>query len=292
MAGKERRTMTDRTFERIETLFDIASFANVNVLVAGCGSGGASVALQLVMSGIRNFTLIDNDILGPENVIRHICGRRYIGQKKIDAVADVLLDRNPNANITKIGADIMAYPGLAAEIAKADVVVLATDNEPTRYTINAICVRNGIPFVVGRVFTRGIGGEVFAFRPPTGGCLACLEAFLQRTPFREGIREIDLVSEEERQKVYGMEIEEIKDSPGLGVDIAFITSFHTRFVLDALARRLPERPKYLDPIDENYVVWGNRPVHPFKKHFQLQRIELSPQERCAVCAMRSVAHAV
>lgn len=113
--------MTDRTFERIDTLFDIASFANVRVLVAGCGSGGASVALQLVMSGIRNFTLIDNDVLGPENVIRHVCGRRYIGQKKVDAVADVLLDRNPKANINKIDADIMAYPDLAAEIAKADV---------------------------------------------------------------------------------------------------------------------------------------------------------------------------
>jgi len=285
-------TAADRTFERIEVLFDIASFANVNVLVAGCGSGGASVALQLVMSGIQNFMLIDNDILAPENVIRHICGRRYLGQKKVDAVADVLLDRNPKASIAKIDADIMHYPGLAAEIAKADVVVLATDNEPTRYTINEICVRHRIPYVVGRVFTRGIGGEVFAYRPPDGACLACLEAALQRTPFRQGIREIDLVSEEEREKVYGLEIAEIKDSPGLTVDITFITSFHTRYVLDAIARRLPERPKFLDPIDENYLVWGNRPVHPFNKHFHLQRTALSRQEQCAVCAARSMAHAV
>jgi molybdopterin/thiamine biosynthesis adenylyltransferase len=284
--------MTDRTFERIETLFDIALFADVKVLVAGCGSGGASVALQLVMSGIRNFTLIDNDILGPENVIRHVCGRRYIGQKKVDAVADALLDRNPKATIAKIDSDILGHPGLAAEIAKADVVVLATDNEPSRYTINEICVGESVPFVVGRVFTRGIGGEVFAYRPPDGACLACLEAALQRTPFREGIREIDLISEEEREKVYGMEIAEIKDSPGLTVDITFITSFHTRFVFDAIARRLPERPKFLDPISENYLVWGNRPVHPFNKHFHLQRTALSPQEQCAVCAMRSVAHAV
>jgi molybdopterin/thiamine biosynthesis adenylyltransferase len=291
MAGKDGYTMNDRTFERIEALFDIAMFADVKVLVAGCGSGGASVALQLVMSGIRNFTLIDNDILGPENVIRHVCGRCFIGQKKVDAVAEVLRDRNPKADIATIDADIMNYPNLESEIRKSDVVVLATDNEPSRYTINELCVRNDIPFVVGRVFTRGIGGEVFAFRPPSGGCLACLEAVLQRTPFREGVREIDLVSEEEREKVYGMEIEEIKDSPGLAVDIAFITSFHTRFVLDAIARRLAERPKYLEPMDENYVVWGNRPVHPFKKHFQLQRIELRPQERCAVCA-RSVANAV
>ena len=56
---------------------------------------------------------------------------------------------------------------------------------------------------------------------------------------------------------------EIKDSPGLNVDIAFITAFHTRFVLDAIARTLPERPKFLSPIEQNYLVWGNRPVHPF-----------------------------
>jgi molybdopterin/thiamine biosynthesis adenylyltransferase len=281
----------DRTFARIEKLFDIASFANVRVLIAGCGSGGASVALQLVMSGIPNFTLIDNDVLGAENVIRHVCGRRYIGQKKVDAVADVLLDRNPKANITKVDADIMKYPDLAAEITKADVVVMATDNEPTRYAINDICVRNQVPFVVGKVFTRGIGGEVFAYRPG-GACLACVEAKLERSPFREGVREIDLVSQEELDEIYGMEVAEIRDSPGLTVDITFITSFHTRYVLDAIARRLPERPKFLAPISENYLVWGNRPVHPFSKHFQLQRTEFSPQDGCAVCAPRRLAHAV
>src|SRR5258708_23886387 len=137
--------MTDRTFERIETLFDIASFASVNVLVAGCGSGGASVALQLVMSGIRNVTLIDNDILGPENVIRHVCGRRYIGQKKVDAVADVLLDRNAKATIAKIDADIMTYPHLASEIEKADVPALATDNDPPPSPVNTLCARPATP---------------------------------------------------------------------------------------------------------------------------------------------------
>jgi hypothetical protein len=283
-------TPKDRTFERIEALFDIEQFSNVRVLIAGCGSGGAAVAVQLVMSGVRNFALLDNDIVGPENVIRHVCGRRYIGVKKVDALADVLQDRNPSVSIDRIDVDLTTYPDLESQIRKADVVVLATDNEPTRYMVNELCVRNHVPFVVGRVFTRGIGGEVFAYRPPTGGCLACLETFLQRTRFREGIKEIDLVSEEVRDKVYGMEIAEIKDSPGLAVDISFITAFHTRFVLDAIGRRLEERPKYLTPMAENYVVWGNRPVHPFKKHFELQRIELSPQDQCAVCATRSVAN--
>ena len=280
----------DRTYERIKTLFDVQLFSEIKVFVAGCGSGGGNVALQLVMSGIRNFTLMDRDILEPENVIRHVCGRRFIGRKKTDAVAEVLRDRNPSVNITTVDADIMSDPDIAAEVRNSDVVVLATDNEPSRYKINELCVQYEVPFVVGRVFTRGIGGEVFAYRPENGGCLACLESFLQRTPFREGIKEIDLVSEEEREKVYGMEIAEIKDSPGLAVDISFITSFHTRFVLDSIARRLKERPKFLDLMDENYVVWGNRPAHPFKRHFQLQRYELARQDSCAICSMRTAAN--
>jgi hypothetical protein len=277
----------DRTFERIESLFDVQLLAPITVFIAGCGSGGGSVALQLAMAGIRNFILLDRDFLAPENVIRHVCGRSFIGQKKVDALADVLRDRNPNVNIEKIEADLMNLPTIEARIKQSDVVVLATDNEPSRYKVNEICVRNDIPFVVGRVFTRGIGGEVFSYRPHSGGCLACLESFLQRTTYREGVKEIDLISDEEREKLYGMDIAEIKDSPGLSIDISFITSFHARFVLDAVSRQLQDRPKFLTPIDENYVVWGNRPVHPFTKHFQLQRIKLERQEGCNVCDVRS-----
>jgi hypothetical protein len=87
-----------------------------------------------------------------------------------------------------------------------------------------------------------------------------------------------------------MEISEIKDSPGLAVDISFITSFHTRLFLDSIGRQQQELPKYLNLMNENYIVWGKRPVHPFNKHFQLQWIELTPQEECAVCSMRSVAN--
>lgn len=283
-------TSSDEIFKRIEALFDIERFSDVRILIAGCGSGGSAVALQLVMSGIKNFVLLDHDTLEPANVIRHVCGLRFLGHKKVDALAEVLRDRNPAVSVEKIDADLTSYPPLESEIKKAGVVVLATDNEPTRYIVNELCVKNAVPFVVGRVFTRGIGGEVFAYRPPTGGCLACLESVLERTQFRDGIKEIDLVSEEEREKVYGMEIAEIKDSPGLSVDISFITSFHTRFAMDAVARRLAEPPKYFIPIAENYVVWGNRPVRPFKKHFELQRIKLSQQNKCAVCSTRFETH--
>ena len=275
--------MDDKLFARISGLFDIEAFANARVLIAGCGSGGGLVALQLVMSGVKQFTLIDNEALEAENVIRHVCGLRYLGQRKTDALSDVLGDRNPGVDVLKLNEDILSWDGLGSEVRRSDVVVLATDNNPTRYRVNELCVQNQTPFVVGRVFTRGIGGEVFSYRPSDGGCLACLEGVLERTQFRDGVREIDLVSDEEREQLYGLNPKEIKDSPGLVVDIGFITSFHVRFVLEALANAVSPRPKFMVPIDENYVVWGNRAVRPFKKNFELQRITLQPQDDCLVC---------
>lgn len=274
----------EKIFTRIEKLFDVGLLSSPRVLIIGCGSGGGGLALQLVMSGLRNFTLIDKDSLEPENVIRHICGRKFIGKKKVDAIEEVLLDRNPAIKVRKFDVDIMHSDEFESEIKNHEIIALATDNEPSRYLTNEICVRNEVPFVVARVFTRGIGGEVFSYRPEVGGCLACLEGYLERTKYRQGIREIDLVSEEERELMYGMEIAEIKDSPGLNVDISFITAFHARFVLDAIAATLSERPKYMQEIPDNYIIWGNRPTHPFTKHFQIQRFTLYPQEGCQVCS--------
>ncbi len=196
-------TNDDKLFARIAPLFDVGLLSESRVLVAGCGSGGSQVALQLAMAGIRKFSLFDTDILEAENVIRHACGRRYVGQHKVDALADVLLDRNPAIEIERNKVDLMTCPELDDHVKRCSVVVLATDNEPTRFKLNQSCVTANKAFVVGRVFTRGIGGEVFSYRPGQTGCLACLEGKLERTQFRDGIREIDLLPEEEREKLYG-----------------------------------------------------------------------------------------
>ena len=275
--------MYENLFARIEGLFDVEAFADCRVLIAGCGSGGGQVALQLVMSGVKHFTLIDNDVVKSENVIRHVCGLQFVGRKKVDALEDILKDRNSEIAVQKFEKDLLQWSGLESEVQRSHIVVLATDNDPTRYQMNELCVRNAKPFVVGKVFTRGIGGEVFGYRPGESGCLACLEGVLERTKFRDGVREVDLASEEDREKMYGLNPQEIKDSPGLAVDIGFITLFHVRYVMDALARLASQRPIFLPAIPENYVVWGNRPIHPFSKSFELQRITLHRQEGCLVC---------
>ena len=169
-------------FARVERLFDVQAFDRLSVMIAGCGSGGGQVALQLAMSGVRRFTLVDKDVLEIENVIRHVCGMRYVGWRKTAALADILRDRNPQVEITQFDQDLLDWGGLEYEVEKSHIVVVGTDNEPSRYRLNDVCVKTGTPFTVGRVFTRGIGGEVYTYRPGTGGCLACLEGILERNP--------------------------------------------------------------------------------------------------------------
>ena len=160
--------MADGLFTRIARLFDVKAFQDLSVLIAGCGSGGGQVALQLAMSGVSNFVLVDMDTLEIENVIRHVCGIRYRGWAKTKALADVLKDRNPDIRIRPFDEDLLTWRSLRDEVESASVVVVGTDNEPSRYRLNQVCVETATPFTVGRVFTRGIGGEVYAYRPATG----------------------------------------------------------------------------------------------------------------------------
>src|ERR1051325_6449835 len=129
------RTMDSksRLFERIERLYNVGLLGEARVIVAGCGSGGSQVALQLAMSGVRNFGLYDYETLGVENAIRHACGLRYVGWNKTEAVADLLKDRNPEVSTDLHNEDLMAVPNLENRVKGAAVVILATDNEPSRY---------------------------------------------------------------------------------------------------------------------------------------------------------------
>ena len=138
--------MRDRLFARIESLFDVEAFDDLRVMVAGCGSGGGLVAQQLVMSGVKRFTLVDKDELGVENVIRHVCGTRYLGWRKTTALADVLRDRNPQVEVREFDEDLLGWRGLEQEVEQASVVVVGTDNEQSRYRLNEVCVETATPF--------------------------------------------------------------------------------------------------------------------------------------------------
>ena len=286
--------MSDQLFARVESLFDVKAFEDLSVMIAGCGSCSAQVAQQLAMSGIKHFSLVDKGKLEVDNVIRHVCGFRYLGWRKTAALADVLRDRNPQVEVREFNEDLLSWEGLEQEVEQMSVVVVGTSNSPTRYLLNQVCVETATPFTLATsftqgiggevysyklgssgclVFTRGIGGEVYSYKPGSSGCFICLERFLEQGRCRDHVSEIDLISDEERQMI-----------SSLSVDAGFIAAFHTRFTLDALGDVAEFRPKFMTPIDENYLVWENkRSVHSSSKNFKKQLLKVHSQNECPVC---------
>jgi tRNA A37 threonylcarbamoyladenosine dehydratase len=47
------------------------------VLIVGCGSLGGRIAVELSRTGVSSLTLVDRDMLSPENTYRHVLGRLH-----------------------------------------------------------------------------------------------------------------------------------------------------------------------------------------------------------------------
>ncbi len=64
------------------------------VAIVGVGALGSFTADLLVRAGIRHLTLIDNDIVMPGNLIRHLVGPELVGMPKVTAVKRHLVARH------------------------------------------------------------------------------------------------------------------------------------------------------------------------------------------------------
>lgn len=64
--------------------------------IVGCGSVGATVAELLVRLGLTNIALWDMDTVSPHNLANQIFRQQDIGRSKVEALADILFDINPD----------------------------------------------------------------------------------------------------------------------------------------------------------------------------------------------------
>ena len=167
------------SWDRVERLLgrqNLEVLAHKRVGVIGLGSGGGFVALSLAMSGVGNFVLIDADTLDDNNVVRHVADRRYIGQPKVEAVADLIKQRNPNAHVETVVGQIEQHLDALDDL---DILIVGVDGEQAKYIINQACLDRHLTAVYAGVYERGEGGDVVIIEPYQGPCYACWAAELR-----------------------------------------------------------------------------------------------------------------
>ena len=134
---------------------------DAKVLVIGAGGLGSPVLLYLAAAGIGRIGIIDDDVVDLTNLQRQIIhSQGSIGKNKALSAIERINSLNPSIETQywtcRLG------PNNADEIFQGwDLVIDGTDNIPTRYLIDTICQKLGIPWIYGSIYR--FEGQVSVF---------------------------------------------------------------------------------------------------------------------------------
>jgi len=145
-----------------------------SVLIIGCGALGCVQADLLVRAGVGRIVIVDRDVPERNNIQRQtLFDEEDVdkGLPKAETAARKL--RQVNSCITIHGHVADFSLRNAAKLTDGvDLVLDGSDNFETRYLINDICVKQGIPWIYGGVI--GTSGMTMVIVPGEGPCLRCL----------------------------------------------------------------------------------------------------------------------
>lgn len=143
-----------------------------SVLVIGTGGLGSPVAMYLAAAGLGRIGLVDYDVVDLSNLQRQIVhGTSQLGALKVESARDRILDINPTIQVD-VYNEPFTSPNALRIATGYDLVIDGTDNFPTRYLVNDVCVKLGIPNVYGSIFR--FDGQLSVFDARIGPCYRCL----------------------------------------------------------------------------------------------------------------------
>jgi adenylyltransferase/sulfurtransferase len=143
-----------------------------SVLVIGTGGLGSPVALYLAAAGVGRLGLVDYDRVDFTNLQRQVIhGMGTVGQRKVDSARARLLDLNPDIHVETYDEPFTSESAFRLA-APYDLILDGTDNFPTRYLVNDVCVLTHKPNVYGSIFR--FEGQVSVFWADRGPCYRCL----------------------------------------------------------------------------------------------------------------------
>jgi len=144
------------------------------VVIVGCGALGSFQAAALARAGVGEIVVVDRDYVEPSNLQRQWLfdeADAAEGLPKAVAAVRKLAASNASVRTHAVVADLT--PGNAEELLlPAGVILDGTDNFETRYLINDVAVKRGVPWIYGAAV--GSHGVTMPILPGRSACLACI----------------------------------------------------------------------------------------------------------------------
>lgn len=250
----------DDLYSRSKGILEVNILEAKRVMIVGLGSFGSQIAIELAKAGVGNFSLFDFDRVELHNLARHTCTIKDLGRLKTDAIYDAIVGKNPYAQVEKYPIDINKdLQLLNDEVAKADIVICATDNNKSRFNISEALIKQQKLGIFGRAVTRAEGGDVFKYTPG-GPCYCCLIGAGWYDTTAEEITNEDSARQNGQIAAYtSPEDAEAMVQVGLSSDIDPICNLMVKLTLMELSRGKESGISCLeDELVYDYYMWANR----------------------------------
>lgn len=143
-----------------------------SILLIGTGGLGSPLAMYLAAAGVGRLGLVDFDVVDSSNLQRQVIhSTQNVGKSKLASAKSFIAGINPNVEVETYETRFSSENAL--EIARDyDLVIDGTDNFPTRYLVNDVCVLLKKPNVYGSIFR--FEGQASVFWAEQGPCYRCL----------------------------------------------------------------------------------------------------------------------
>ena len=241
-------------FSRAKGILEVDILLDKHVLIIGLGSFGSQISIELAKAGVGYFTLVDFDRVEIHNLARHTCTTKDLGRLKIDAIKELILGKNKCAHVETFPIDITKNFNLLNEmVAKADLIICATDNNTSRFTLANCLIKQNKVGIFGRAVTRAEGGDVFRQRP-NGPCYNCLVGSATHSAIQE-----EVTNREQLPAYVSAQDADAMIQVGLSSDIEPICNFMVKLSLLELSKGRESGIEHLEnELTYDYYIWANR----------------------------------
>lgn len=140
-------------YQELENYFN--KIQNFHIVIIGLGAVGSWTTIQLAKTGLKKFTLIDDDTVEQSNLNRTFFTLQDIGEKKVDSMKKHLYKISTEIKCTTIESHISsqnALKNILGNVENNNLLVINCADMPnvdtTSSWVNKVCLELNIPYII------------------------------------------------------------------------------------------------------------------------------------------------
>ncbi len=146
--------------------------SKIKVLQIGAGGLGSPFSLYITAAGIKELTIIDNDIVSISNLQRQILyNESHLGKVKVEMAKEVLTKFNSGVKINCY-KDYIDEKSIKNYLKGQDFIVDCSDNMQTKFLVNKVAVENDLKCVIAGI--KDFYGQIMTINPKKSACYQCI----------------------------------------------------------------------------------------------------------------------